>query len=232
MDKVQLGKLIWRQRKDLLFGWMLLFNIVASFTTPAVDWYVPLKLVLLFWLASGVWLTIPVLGRYRKRTFAWELAVAALVLGLVTLFPASWPLRVEYPALELWFWAAVPFAWYSLWAFFGREKMRQARGILWTLWPVLLLAGALWAVWDTDFGAVGAAFLQQLFYAALGAEYIRSGVRYQHRVLFTGGLLLVSAAFWTALNAFVWILPEPVYPLLWTAACAVLEWIFPQLGRR
>ncbi|WP_281519536.1 hypothetical protein [Acidaminococcus timonensis] len=231
MDKVQLGKLIWRQRKDLLFGWFLFFNIVTSLATPAVDWYVPLKLVLLFWLASGVWLTIPVLGRYQKRSFAWKLAIIALVLGLVTLLPASWPLRVEYPGLELWFWAAVPFAWYSLWNFFGWQKMRQARGILWTLWPVLLLAGASWAVLDPDFGALGASFLQQLFYGALGFEYLRCGAHYQHRLLFTGGLLLVSAGFWMALNTFVWILPEPIYPILWGVACGVLEWIFPQLGK-
>lgn len=231
MDNVQLGKLIWRQRKDLLFGWFLFFNIVTSFATPTIDWYAPLKLVLLFWLASGVWLTVPVLGRYKKRTFAWKLAIVALVLGLVTLFPAAWPLRVAYPALEVWFWAAVPFAWYSLWTFFGRQKMCQPRGLLWNLWPVLLLAGALWAVLDTDFGALGAALLQQLFYAALGAEYIRSGVHYQHRVLFTGGLLLVSAAFWTALNGYLWILPEPIYPAIWVLGCGVLEWIFPQLGK-
>ena len=42
---------------------------------------------------------------------------------------------------------------------------------------------------------------------------------------------MVSAGFWMALNTFVWILPEPVYPILWGVACAVLEWIFPQLGK-
>ena len=92
--------------------------------------------------------------------------------------------------------------------------------------------GALWAVWDTDKGALGAAFLQQLFYLALGLEYCRCGAHYQHRLLFNGGLLLITAAFWSFLTSFVFILPEPVYPVLWAVWLGVLNWIFPELGER
>ena len=53
MDKRQLGKLILRQRKDLIFWVVLLFNTLTAFATPAVDWYFPLKLVLLLWVGSG-----------------------------------------------------------------------------------------------------------------------------------------------------------------------------------
>ena len=93
---------------------------------------------------------------------------AALVLGVLYLFPAAWPLKVEYPLLELWFLVMVPCTWYSLWHFYGKRRMLRPRGILWTLWPVLQTAGALWAVADPDRGALGAAFLQQLFYLAPG----------------------------------------------------------------
>lgn len=39
MDKVQLSKLILRQRKDLIFWVVLLFNTLTTFATPALDWY-------------------------------------------------------------------------------------------------------------------------------------------------------------------------------------------------
>ena len=109
--------------------------------------------------------------------------------------------------------------------------MLRPRGILWTLWPVLQTAGALWAVADPDRGALGAAFLQQLFYLALGVEYARCGARYQHRILFNGGLGLITAAFWSCLTSFQFVLPEPAYPVLWAAVLGVMNWILPELAR-
>ncbi|WP_302124225.1 hypothetical protein [Acidaminococcus fermentans] len=231
MDKRQLGKLILRQRKDLIFWVVMLFNTLTAFATPAVDWYFPLKLVLLLWVGSGVWLALPVIERLKKRKRAWQLAAAALVLGVLYLFPAAWPLKVEYPLLELWFLVMVPCTWYSLWHFYGKRRMLRPRGILWTLWPVLQTAGALWAVADPDRGALGAAFLQQMFYLALGVEYARCGARYQHRILFNGGLGLITAAFWSCLTSFQFVLPEPAYPVLWAAALGVMNWILPELAR-
>lgn len=104
MDKMQLGKLILRQRKDLIFWVVLLFNTLTAFATPAVDWYFPLKLVLLLWVGSGVWLALPVIERLKKRKRAWQLAAAALVLGVLYLFPAAWPLKVEYPCWNFGSW--------------------------------------------------------------------------------------------------------------------------------
>ena len=41
MANKEVLKLILKERVDLLFWVMLLFNCVTTFVTPAVDWYAP-----------------------------------------------------------------------------------------------------------------------------------------------------------------------------------------------
>ena len=227
MDNVQLCKLIFQQRKDLIFWVVLLCNTISTFVAPSLDWYIPMKLILLFWVGSGVWLVLPVIERLKKRKKAWHLATVALVIGILYLFPFAWPLKVEYPLLELWFLVTIPFTWYSVWHYYGWRKMCRARGILWTLWPALLTLASLWTVTDTDRGALGAALIQQLFYLALGLEYCRSGVHYGHRIIFSGGLLLISLGFWSSFLSFGWVLPDVSYVIVWFLGIAALEGCFP-----
>lgn len=232
MDNVQLCKLIFRQRKDLIFWVVLLFNTLSTFVAPSLDWYIPMKLILLFWVGSGVWLVLPVIERLKKRRKAWQLATVALIIGSLYLFPEAWPQKVEYPLLELWFLVTIPFTWLSVWRYYGWQKMCRPRGLLWTLWPILLTAGALWAVLDVDRGALWASFLEQLFYLALGLEYCRNGAYYRHRVIFTGGLTLVSLGFWSMFLAYGWVLPEASYVGVWFFGVAALEVCLPLFSRQ
>ncbi|MCD2435892.1 hypothetical protein LQE88_07830 [Acidaminococcus sp. NSJ-142] len=227
MANKEVLKLILKERVDLLFWVMLLFNCVTTFVTPAVDWYAPYKLVLLLWLCSGAWLLLPLASRLRQEGTSWGLAVLALLVGTVYLLPLSWPLKVEYPLLEGWFLLTVPLILCNVWRHFGWREMLQPQGLLWTLWPVLLLGGAVWCVEDPDLGSLGAALLQQVFYLLLGCHYAACGVTYRKRWLFTLGLLLVTLGFWACVVSYSFVLPFYAYYLLWALGFLVLELVFP-----
>ncbi len=204
---------------------------MTSLATPAVDWYVPLKLVLLFWLASGVWLTIPVLGRYQKRSFAWKLAIIALVLGLVTLLPASWPPAGGISGSGTVVLGGGAFAWYSLWNFFGWQKMRQARGIFVDSVASVAAGRGVGLCWILISGPWEHPFCSSFLRGPGGRVPPLWCPLPASAAVYRGSAVGQCFGFWMALNTFVWILPEPIYPILWGMACAVLEWIFPQLGK-